>query len=210
MTSATTSTLRRLHLGCGRDIRPGWTNLDRVAGPGVDVVRDLDACEHTPLPFEDDSFDEIHASHVLEHLAHPLPFMQELHRVAAPGARVVFTVPYGSSDDASTDPTHQRRYFKGSWGFFSQPYYWRADYGYRGDWQPQYVLLDVDAERAARARANDDASLHTLVDAERNVVLEMTAVLTAVKPIRPADKTLQVQPVVEFRLIRLAPRAGGQ
>jgi hypothetical protein len=32
------SSVRKLNLGCGRDIRPGWTNLDRAALP---VLRDI-------------------------------------------------------------------------------------------------------------------------------------------------------------------------
>ena len=58
----------RLHLGCGRDIMPGWVNVDHVALPGVDVIADLDACARTRLPFEDDSVGEIRMSHVLEHM----------------------------------------------------------------------------------------------------------------------------------------------
>jgi hypothetical protein len=32
---------KRLNLGCGRDVRPNWVNLDRVSLPGVDVVHDI-------------------------------------------------------------------------------------------------------------------------------------------------------------------------
>lgn len=190
---------RRLHLGCGHDVRAGWINLDRAPGPGIDVVADLDRCGEEPLPFADNSIDEFEASHLLEHLSNPLAFMQELHRVAKPGARAVFSVPHGGSDDAHTDPTHARAYFESSWGFFSQPFYWRADYGYRGDWQPGFVLLSVDAERFAGASTEDIArAVHT----QRNVVLEMTAVLEAVKPVRPASRELQQRPEVEFQLVQ--------
>jgi predicted SAM-dependent methyltransferase len=126
---------KRLHLGCGRTIMPGWVNLDMMPGMGVDVAHDLDRCDVTPLPFEADTFDEFLASHLFEHLRNPLPFMQELHRIAKPGAMATFRVPYGSSDDAMEDPTHVRLCFLNTFGFFSQPFYWRADYGYRGDWQ---------------------------------------------------------------------------
>ena len=140
------------------------------------------------MPFDADTFDEILASHVIEHLRDPLAFMQELHRIAKPGASAVFRVPYGSSDEAFEDPTHVRPYFAGSFGYFSQPFYWRADYGYRGDWSTQKVTLIVDAARHAGKTA--DAVLAE-VNSARNVVKEMVAELRAVKPIREPRAELQ-------------------
>jgi SAM-dependent methyltransferase len=74
-----------------------------------------------------------HLGDVIEHLHHTLPLMQELHRVPKPGAKAVIRVPHGASDDAWEDPTHLRGYFQSSSGYFSQQFYWRADYHYRGD-----------------------------------------------------------------------------
>ncbi len=75
--------------------------------------------------------------------------MQELHRIATPNAAVTFNVPYGSSDDAFEDPTHVRPMFMNSFLYFSQPAYWRADYGYRGDWQTEKITLFVPQETYA-------------------------------------------------------------
>ena len=175
------STSRRLHLGCGRDIREGWINLDASSLPGVAVVADLDDCRNTPLPLADGSIDEFFGNHVLEHLKNPLPFMQELHRVAGAGAKAVFSVPYGSSDDADADPTHVRRYFVNSFHYFSQLAYTRADYGYRGDWDMASIVLTVPAERYAGV--SNEQMLED-IRSQRNVVIEMIATLKAVKPIR--------------------------
>lgn len=172
---------KRLHLGCGTDIREGWINLDARRLPGVDVVADLDRCRNTPLPFPDNSIDEFLASHVFEHLRYPLGFMQELHRIAKPGAVAVFRVPYGSSDDADEDPTHVRRLFLHSFYYFSQLGYTHADYGYRGDWDTESIVLTVDAARHA---GKTFEQLHEEVRSQRNVVLEMIATLSAVKPAR--------------------------
>ena len=87
--SAESYTPKRLHLGCGKTILAGWVNLDLLPGEGVDVVADLDKCGEVPLPFEADTFDEFMAAHLFEHIRNPLPFMQELHRVAKPGAKAV-------------------------------------------------------------------------------------------------------------------------
>ena len=183
----------RLNLGCGRHPIEGWTNIDAVSLPGVDVVADLDRCRESPLPFAESTADAFLLAHVLEHLADPLGLMQELHRIARPGAIATIRCPYGSSDDADEDPTHRRRYFIGSFGYFSQPYYWRADYGYRGDWQPRSVVLRVP--RAGNANLSVDAILQRVRDL-RNVVVEMIAEVEAVKPVRAPDRLLQVAPQV--------------
>jgi SAM-dependent methyltransferase len=172
---------RRLHLGCGRDIREGWINLDSRWLPGVNLLADLDDCRKTPLPLSDNSIDEFFGSHVLEHLRDPLAFMQELHRIASDGAKLIFHLPYGSSDDAYADPTHVRAYFESSFQFFSQPVYTRADYGYRGDWKTESIELTVAAEFY---RDKSDEQLREEIRSQRNVVLEMIVTLRSVKPAR--------------------------
>lgn len=186
---------RRLNVGCGRDVIEGWINLDSVARPGVDIVCDLEAVREHPIPLPDDSVDEFLLAHVIEHLGDSLGLMQELWRIARPGASAVLRVPHGGSDDAWEDPTHRRAFFTGSFGFFSQPHYWRADYGYRGDWQPDVVHLFVDK---ARCEGLGPEACYEKVLRERNVVREMVCSLRAVKPAREPLRESIVLPRIEI------------
>lgn len=183
----------RLNLGSGRRHHPGFVNVDHQPGPGVDVVANLDDCARTKLPFDDDSVDEFLLSHVLEHIRDSLALMAELHRIARAGAKLTIRVPHGASDDAWEDPTHVRAYFPGSFSYFSQPYYWRADYGYRGDWQPDRVTLIVSPKMAAGQTME---VLCQRVLHERNLVQEMEVACHAVKPIREPLRELIVPPQV--------------
>lgn len=192
-----TAAAKKLNLGCGRDIREGWVNLDAVDLPGVDVVADLGKCAETPLPFEDSSIDEFLLSHLLEHIPDPLSLMAELYRIAKPGAKMQIRVPHGAHDDAWTDPTHVKPYFARSFGYFSQPWYWRADYGYRGDWQPELVTYAVPARRF---NGMMPAQILEQVDGLRNVVTEMIVDLVAVKPLRPQKKELMQAPNIKISL----------
>jgi SAM-dependent methyltransferase len=106
---------RRLNVGCGTDIRAGWLNLDVAALDGVDVVHDLEA---RPWPFPSGTFDEIELINVLEHLSDTIGTMEELHRLAAPGAKVTIRVPYWNSPDAISDPTHKTIYNEYTFDFF--------------------------------------------------------------------------------------------
>lgn len=107
--------MRKLNLGCGRDVRPGYCNVDRVPLPGVDVVLDLER----PLPFPDGAFDKIYSSHVLEHVEAFFALMAELHRVCATGGRLELYVPHLSFFGAYTDPTHRRFFGYHSFDYLS-------------------------------------------------------------------------------------------
>jgi SAM-dependent methyltransferase len=94
-----------LHIGCGRHKIPGAVGLDITPLPGVDVVLDLDK---EKLPFEENTFDEVSAHHVLEHLRNLADVLGELHRVCKPGAVIDILVPYYTCVGAFGDPTHVR------------------------------------------------------------------------------------------------------
>jgi len=99
---------RVLDVGCGRKKYPGAVGVDVSADTDADVVLDLDRIPYEEL--ESDAFDQILCQDVIEHVESPLRVMEELHRVARPGARIQLRTPHFSSVLAYGDPTH-RHYF---------------------------------------------------------------------------------------------------
>lgn len=203
----------KLHLGCGKTImeRP-WCNLDMIPMEGVDCVFDLSKLGTPPelagtrspthLPFPPNTFDELLMSHVLEHLPNPLAVLEELHVVAQPDAVLTVRVPYGATDAAFEDPQHCRQYFLQSFEYFGQPCYWRADYGYRGDWQTiaRTLIINQDAPFVGGAQADLQAMMDLVMHA-RNIVLEFYVELRAVKPIREMKRELGSSSPIAFSFI---------
>jgi predicted SAM-dependent methyltransferase len=94
--------MRVVNLGCGPYKLRGAINLDRNAVWEPEIVRDL----RRGLPFDESSVDELHASHILEHLAiDDMVFVvAEAWRVLKPGAPFRITVPL--HDHTSLDHLH--------------------------------------------------------------------------------------------------------
>jgi SAM-dependent methyltransferase len=111
----------RLNLGCGQKKLPGHLNVDRVASIQPDLVHDLDV---HPYPLPDGAFEEICAYDVVEHVADVTVFMNEIWRVAQPGAVVKLTTPHFSCSNSYTDPTHRRHLGWSSFDYFTQGHQW--------------------------------------------------------------------------------------
>jgi SAM-dependent methyltransferase len=114
---------KKLHLGCGRAKRRGYINVDSCEAVKPDVVWDLN---NFPYPFDDNTFEEILAYSILEHLDDVVAAMEEIHRIAKPGAMVDITVPYWDSYGFATDPTHKHMFTEHTFDFFTG----KADYDF--------------------------------------------------------------------------------
>lgn len=95
---------KKLHLGCGNEIKSGFVNLDSINLPGVDVVHNLNIF---PWPFKDNTFSHIFSISTLEHLDNLVKVMEEIHRVCKRGAVIEIRVPHFASLGAYKDPTHK-------------------------------------------------------------------------------------------------------
>ena len=126
-----------LLVGCGSNPirkmawggRTAWSDLvtiDINPSHKPDVVWDL---TKRPLPFEDNTFDEIHAYDVLEHLGRQGDWrawfaqVSELWRILKPGGFLIGTVPAFNSPWAWGDPGHTRVITQGTLLMLSQDLY---------------------------------------------------------------------------------------
>lgn len=98
--------VRRLDLGSGPAAQPGFIAVDRFRLEGVDVVADFDVS----LPFHDDTFDLILASHSLEHAANLPSVMREVYRVAKDRAQVCIVAPYYLTSVNLSNPYHRQAF----------------------------------------------------------------------------------------------------
>ncbi len=76
-----------------------------------------------PYPLDDNSFDVIYISHVLEHLHDNIRVMEEIYRIAKPNAKVIVRVPHYSGRSAWGDPTHVRAMNLNTLKFFVKGYF---------------------------------------------------------------------------------------
>ena len=81
----------QLHLGCGKNIKAGWVNVDLWCS-AADLRLDL----RERFPFPDNSASVVYSEHVFEHLEYPTEahhFLRESIRVLMPGGRLTIGVP---------------------------------------------------------------------------------------------------------------------
>ena len=80
--------LLKLNLGCGKSKMDGYLGVDSIRfGDNVDVVADL----KKKWPWPDNSVDQIHMSHVLEHFdgQERVHIFNEMHRVMVNGGKAI-------------------------------------------------------------------------------------------------------------------------
>lgn len=172
----------KIELGGGNNPTEGYLNIDNIES--ADIHFNLNNCGPVnQLPFAMDSITHIKAAHVLEHIDNILPLMEELYRVAAPDCEFEIVVPHAWSNAALEDPTHVRQFLPLSFAMFGQPAYKRADYGYRGDWSVDSVIVLVE-QGLAEAFTDNGIGIEFAVQHLINVVLEMHVTMKACKPRR--------------------------
>ena len=108
-----------LDVGCGKKKLPNAIGIDCNVQSAADILHDLN---QFPYPFADHQFDEVNCDSILEHLDDFFRVMAELHRITKAGGLIHINVPYYTSFDAFTDPTHRHFFTSRSFDYFREDF----------------------------------------------------------------------------------------
>jgi ADP-heptose:LPS heptosyltransferase len=184
----------RLNLGCGREYRPGWINVDKDPTVEPDLLFDLD---RSVWPFEDNSADFILLKFVLEHVGQSTEvfngIMRELYRIAKPDAVIEVHSRHPQHSDFFDDPTCVRKITPEVLAFYDLG----AGEGWRATKQPKRSLtpvLKVDFEtvealynldvKLAERGLTGGQSVAEMARTSNNIIQSTTTKLQVRKPLK--------------------------
>ncbi len=109
--------MKRLNLGCGKDYKEGWVNVDFNKGVKADIYCDLTK----KLPFGNNVFDEILLDNVIEHIERNklINFLEELHRISKNKGIISIYTPHYSGMYAFKHLTHYGYFGTGTFDSFA-------------------------------------------------------------------------------------------
>lgn len=105
----------QIDIGSGSSVRAGFTGVDIMALPGVEIVRDV---SRHGLPFSDSTIARVYTAHFLEHVDDLIFVMNDIHRVCCHDAIVEVVVPTLIGPYAAADPTHVRLFNARTFSYF--------------------------------------------------------------------------------------------
>ena len=183
----------KLDIGCGKSKQIGYYGIDRIKFDGVDlqmnVVKklceavldefgnELTPAQYVRWPWEDETVDEIHCSHFVEHLTREewVPFFNEAWRVLKPGKMLRVIVPHWSHACAYGDPTHKSflsewvaHYLDKNWRSFNAPHT-----GYTCDFTFE-VAGSWDDWLSIRAEDTKIFAMQHYINSYRDLILNLT------------------------------------
>ncbi|HSW25488.1 MAG TPA: methyltransferase domain-containing protein [Burkholderiaceae bacterium] len=179
----------RIHIGSGKDYKPGWLNVDVLARAEPDLVLDLSQPLQLPLAADaatvgavelgEGQLDVIVANNVLEHVADLPQLMTQALQLLRVGGQLQIEVPYEHAPTAWQDPTHVRAMNENSWIYYCGWFWYLGWFEHRFAVQTScYLDLELRAaprERAAFMRVTLEKVVTT--PRERMVALTMSASL---------------------------------
>jgi len=98
--------MKKLNLGCGKEYREGWVNVDFNKEVGADIYSDFTK----KLPFKDNYADSVLMDNVLEHIRQDkfFFFIEELYRICKNKSKIMIYVPHYSGMYASKHLAHYK------------------------------------------------------------------------------------------------------
>ena len=97
--------MKILDLGCRNEKYPNSIGVDIDETVKPDIVWDLNKI---PWPFNDNTFDQVWARHIYEHIDNPVNFINEIHRVCKNNAIVEIMAPHASTVNVWSTIDHKR------------------------------------------------------------------------------------------------------
>ena len=98
--------MNKLNVGCGKDYREGWINLDNNKSFKKDVSHNFNKL---PYPFKDNTFDMIDLRFVFEHMRNPVRVLKELVRISKDNADIYILTSHGNSYAQTSDLQHNKQ-----------------------------------------------------------------------------------------------------
>jgi len=172
----------RIHIGSGKDYRPGWLNLDVLVRAEPDLVLDLarpqswplqaDGHYTGPLELHAGQAELIVANNVLEHVTDLPCLMGNCLAILKIDGRLEIEVPYEHAPTAWQDPTHLRAMNENSWLYYTDWFWYLGWFEHRFTME-QSSYLDLNLRECVREQA---AFMRvTLVKTETTLRERMTA-----------------------------------
>jgi Methyltransferase domain len=176
----------KIDLGCGPNPREGFVGVDMFKMKGVDIVCNL---AKDKWPFADNSVDEAHASHFIEHLTNlgdkweRTHFFNELYRVMKVGAKASLIFPHWCSNRYYGDPTHKEpfsemgfMYLLKEWRLSQAPHSdikWLKKGGYSCDFHAEYGY-SLRQDLVSRNQEFQMNALSTQKEAAQDIIATLT------------------------------------
>lgn len=140
----------KLNLGCGKDKKDGYVNLDISDKVSADIVCDIE----DGLPFEVNYFDEVLAYNVLEQISNPKKFifvMNELHRIIKENGSLTVRVPNADDICAFQDPMDIMRFTEESFTYLQYNHPRFEEFGRHYGFKPWLIKRVKNAANVSSA-----------------------------------------------------------
>lgn len=142
----------KINIGCGRDYREGWINIDISRDVKAEAYCDIRTWElqrntdgNYDARIKDGEAELVYISGVLEQIGendHLIHALNECHRVLKPGGTIQIVVPNAKYAIAHRDPMDIRKFTPDTFRYFLQGTQEYRDYGSVYGFQP-WSSLDI-------------------------------------------------------------------